>query len=281
MVIIEKTINGNGPYQYHVTYKDGRHHWVYLGKPGGSGDEPGETSVPLMEDSGLSIVEQVLGTVEGEKFRTKMKVEVDEKGNLNVESQKGNKSFLGIANGFENGELDLDIVAYQRGATKDRASGETQLKPGDIIKTRDWTHSGKNSKERFAIYDGEGLVSIEKADAQEIEYRRHNEIAEGDAFVRTADEFGVNNSRGGDGWVQRVRDYDPAKYQYNWDSKFENGSIALFGEGEVVRTSKDEFFVADGGELREINEEEAKELAKSYGSEHRRKDEKEEASSND
>ncbi|WP_336357885.1 hypothetical protein [Haloarcula sp. CGMCC 1.6347] len=35
MAIVTKTINGYGPYQYRVTYENGKHHWEYIGPVGG------------------------------------------------------------------------------------------------------------------------------------------------------------------------------------------------------------------------------------------------------
>lgn len=34
MAIVVKTVNGYGPYEYRVTYEDGKHHWEYIGRAG-------------------------------------------------------------------------------------------------------------------------------------------------------------------------------------------------------------------------------------------------------
>lgn len=268
--VVSKTIRGYGPYFYHVEWRGGKQYWEYLGKvdevdvhdriededltPVEDEDVP---STVGGDETELRVAEEVLGEIDGDELRTKMTVDVDEDGNLTVESNKGNKSLLGIADGLDDENLDLSIVAYQQPKTTERASGEAELEEGDIVKAKKWSHSGKTSSESFAIYDGEQLVEIGKQDAQEIEYRRHNDLPENSAFARNDDEFGVDPS--GDGWIQRVNDYDPDEYTYNWDSEFVNSAVATYDEGEVVRTSRDDFYVVGEGELVEIGEEEAKE----------------------
>lgn len=54
MAIVTKTVNGYGPYEYRVTYENGKHHWEYIGRAGESDKSmsaDSEQSEPMDSDS--------------------------------------------------------------------------------------------------------------------------------------------------------------------------------------------------------------------------------------
>lgn len=58
MAIVTKTVNGYGPYEYRVTYENGKHHWEYLGRAGEvdkSTSVDSEQSEPMDSDGNIVI----------------------------------------------------------------------------------------------------------------------------------------------------------------------------------------------------------------------------------
>jgi len=220
----------------------------------------GTTKSKLSE---LPFVENVLGDLENnDEMTSSMKVDV-EGGKIRVEYSTGNKQLVGVAEGMDNGDLDLDIIAYQRPKTSERASGEADIEVGDIVKTVRWTHSGKNSSDTYGIYDGDKIVEISGSEARELQFMRSNGVPSNGVVTNNKEQFGIDTSRSGDGWVQRIDDYDESEYKYNWNSEFVNEPITSYQVGEVVRTSRGEFYLVTDNGFEEVSEDEARKAAQS------------------